>query len=186
MSNPSEILEIVDENDNVIGQETKEIIHQKELLHRDIHIWFITPEEEIVFQHRSKNKKLLPDKLDATVGGHVELNASYEETAVKEALEETGINIDVNKLIFLAKMKNSAVNHTTGESHNTIGVQYAYLYDGHINDLKVEKEDGGGFELWKISDLSNLSESDKLKFIPENLSEDMLKLFNIAKEKLLK
>lgn len=186
MSNPLEMLEIVDENDNIIGLETKKKIHEDELLHRDIHIWFITPSGEIVFQHRSKNKKLLPDKLDATVGGHVELNDSYEKTAIKECLEETGVNIDVNKLVFLIKMKNSAVNHITGKSHNAIGVQYAYLFGGHINDLKVEKEDGEGFELWKISDLSNLSESDKSKFIPENLSENMLKLFNKAKDVLLK
>ncbi len=186
MSNPLEILEVVDENDNVIGTKTKLKIHENELLHRDVHIWFITPNGEMVFQHRSKNKQLLPDKLDATVGGHVELNDSYEKTAIKECLEETGIKIEVSELIFLTKMKNSAVNHTTGKSHNTIGVQYAYLFDGHINDLKIEKEDGEGFELWKISDLSSLSESDKSKFIPENLSQDMLKLFNIAKEKLLK
>lgn len=185
MNDLLEILEIVDEADKVIGFETKGKIHEDELLHRDVHIWFITPNGEIIFQHRSKNKKLLPDRLDATVGGHVELNHSYEKTAIKECFEETGVNIDINKLVYLTKMKNSAINHSTGKSHNVIGVQYAYLYDGKIEDLKVEKEDGEGFELWKISDLRNLSESDKSKFIPENLSEDMLRLFDKAKDMLL-
>lgn len=183
MTNLLEILEIVDDNDNVIGTETKGKIHEEELLHRDIHIWFITPNAEIIFQHRSIDKDLLPDKLDSTVAGHVELNDSYEKTAIKECKEETGIDIDINNLIFLTKMKNSAINHRTGKSHNTIGVQYAYLYEGSINDLKIEKNEGEGFELWKISDLQNLS--DKSKFIPENISEDMIKLFNKAKEKLL-
>ena len=103
MSNPLEMLEVVDNNDNVIRTETKEKIHDEELLHRDVHIWFITPNGEIVFQHRSKSKNLLPDKLDATVAGHVELNDSYEKTAIKECKEETGVDIDVNKLVFLIK-----------------------------------------------------------------------------------
>ena len=181
MSNPLEMLEVVDNNDNVIRTETKEKIHDEELLHRDVHIWFITPNGEIVFQHRSKSKNLLPDKLDATVAGHVELNDSYEKTAIKECKEETGVDIDVNKLVFLIKNKKSTINHINGKSHNTIGTQYAYLYDGQISDLKVEKEDGEGFELWKIDELPNLSEKDKSKFIPEILCEEMFTLFNKAK-----
>jgi isopentenyldiphosphate isomerase len=42
MSNPLEMLEIVDENDNVIGLETREKVHREGLLHREIHIWFVT------------------------------------------------------------------------------------------------------------------------------------------------
>jgi isopentenyldiphosphate isomerase len=105
MSNPLEMLEIIDENDNVVGLETRGKIHKDGLLHREIHIWFITPQGEIIFQHRAKDKDTYPDKLDATVGGHVEPNMSYEETAVKECREETAIDIDPTKLLFLTKMR---------------------------------------------------------------------------------
>ena len=91
MSNPLEMLEVIDENDNVVGLENRAKIHQDGLLHREIHIWFLTPKSEIVFQHRAKNKDTYPDKLDATVGGHVGPKMSYEETVVKECKEETGI-----------------------------------------------------------------------------------------------
>lgn len=186
MSNPLEMLEIVDENDNVIGLETKGKIHQDELLHRVIHIWFITPKGEIIFQHRAKSKDLLPDKLDATVGGHVEMGATYEETAVKECKEETGIDIDPSNLVFLSKKITAAYNEKWGKFHRNMNTQYAYFYEGNISDLKTEINDGEGFEVWKIDDLPNLSEDDKLKFIPEILTENMFELFNIAKEKLLK
>lgn len=186
MSNPLEMLEIVDENDNVIRLETKGKIHENELLHRVIHIWFITPNGEIVFQHRSKNKDLLPDKLDATVGGHVEAGMSYEETVVKEGKEETGIDIDPKKLLFLIKTITLAYNESWKKFHRVMNVQYAYLYEGDINDLKVEEKDGEGFEAWSIDSLPNLSEEDKNKFIPEILKEDMFELFNKAKEMLIK
>ena len=186
MSNPLEMLEIVDENDNVIGLESRAKIHQDGLLHREIHIWFLTPNGEIIFQHRSKDKDTYPDKLDATVGGHVEPNMSYEDTAIKECKEETGIDIDPSKLIFLKKLKRKSFDEVTRLTNNTIRNQYAYLYEGSISDLQVEEGKAEGFEAWKIDDLTNLTDFDKSKFINLILREDTLELFKIAKDKLIK
>lgn len=182
MSNPLEMLEIIEENDNVVGIETREKIHKEGLLHREIHIWFLTPKAEIVFQHRAKDKDTYPDKLDATVGGHVEPKMSYEETAVKECKEETGIDIDLEKLVFLRKMRKKSFDEATGLTNNTIRSQYAYLYDGSISDLEIEDGKAEGFEAWKIDDLSHLSETDKNKFIPLILQQDMLDVFSQARQ----
>lgn len=179
-------LEIINENDEVIGLETRAKVHQDGLLHREIHIWFLTPKGEIIFQHRAKDKDTYPDKLDATVGGHVDPAMSYEDTAIKECKEETGIDIDLNKLVFLRKMRKRGVDEDTKKINNTIRSQYAYLYDGPINALQVEKGRAEGFEAWKIDDLSNLSEMDKKKFIPLLLQKDMLDILNEAKKRLIK
>ncbi len=186
MSDPLEMLEVIDESDNVIGLETRKKIHQDGLLHREIHIWFFTPQGEIIFQHRAKDKDTYPDKLDATVGGHVEPKMSYEETAVKECKEETGIDIDLNKLIFLTKMRKKSFDEITKLTNNTIRSQYTYLYEGAISDLQVEDGKAEGFEAWKLDDLLNLPKEDKSKFIGLILSEDMLELFRKAKEMLIK
>jgi len=186
MSNQKEMLEVIDENDNIIGLETREKIHKEGLLHREIHIFFLTSNYEIIFQHRAKDKETYPDKLDATVGGHVEPNMSYEETAVKECKEETGVEIDPKKLVFLGKLRKKTFDEVTGLTNNTIRSQYAYLYEGSINDLQIEKGKAEGFEAWKMDDLSHLSESDRKKFIAVFLTEDMFKLFYKAKELLLK
>jgi len=182
MSDPLEMLEIINENDQVIGLETRKKIHQDGLLHREIHIWFLTPKGEIIFQHRAKDKDTYPDKLDATVGGHVEPKMSYEETAIKECKEETGIDININKLLFLTKMRKKSFDEVTKLTNNTIRSQYAYLYEGVISDLQIEKGKAEGFEAWKIDDLPHLSEGDKSKFIGLILSEDMLSFFNKARE----
>ena len=68
-------LNIVGEQGKIISEETSESIHNKGLLHREIHIWFYAPESEIIFQHREKDKDTYPDLLDATVGGHVEIGS---------------------------------------------------------------------------------------------------------------
>ena len=85
-------LNIIDENGNITGEETRENIHKQGLLHREIHVWFYTPKGEILFQHRAKDKDTYPDLLDATVGGHVEIGADYESAALQELEEETGIS----------------------------------------------------------------------------------------------
>lgn len=182
----TEQLEVINESDEVIGLETRERIHKEGLLHREIHIWFITSEAEIIFQRRAKDKDTHPDKLDATVGGHVEPKMSYEETAIKECKEETGIDIDLDKLVFLRKMRKKSFDEAAGLTNNTIRSQYAYLYDGSITDLQIEDGKAQGFVAWKIDDLSRLSETDKNKFIPLILEQDMLDIFNQAREILLK
>ena len=172
-----EQLEIVNENDEVIGLESRKTIHEKGLLHREIHIWFMTPNREIVFQHRAKDKDTYPDKLDTTVGGHVDPGMSYDETAIKEGKEETGIDLDLSKLKVIKKMRKQSFDETTKLTNNTIRTQYVYLFNGNIDNLQVEDGKAIGFEAWKIDSLSTLSKEDQNKFIPMILSQEFLDLF---------
>src|SRR3989338_8272977 len=98
-------LNTVDENGNIIGEETRENIHNQGLLHREIHVWFYTPKDAIIFQHREKDKDTYPDLLDATVGGHVEIDSNYENTALQEVAEETGIKAEKNNLAFIQMVR---------------------------------------------------------------------------------
>lgn len=180
-----ELLEVVNEEDEFIKLETRKKIHQEGLLHREIHIWFMTPNRKIIFQHRAKDKDTYPDKLDATVGGHVDPGMSYEETALKEAAEETGIVPTNDNLKFVKKMYKKSFDEATGLTNNTIRSQYVYLFEGDIADLQIENGKAIGFEAWDIDSLPNLSESDKQKFIPLILAKDMLDLFKEG-EKVLK
>lgn len=173
-----EKLEVINENDEVVGLESRDVIHEKGLLHREIHVWFMTPAREIIFQHRSKNKDTYPDKLDATVGGHVEPGMSYIDTAIKEAQEETGITLDLSKLKLIKKMHQKTFDDATGRTNNTIRSQYVYLFEGNINDLHVEEGSALGFEAWPIEDLPHLSPDDKEKFISLILSKEFLDIFN--------
>jgi isopentenyldiphosphate isomerase len=172
-----EMLEVVDQNDVVIGLESRRVIHEQGLLHREIHIWFMTPIREIIFQHRAKDKDTYPDKLDATVGGHVEPKMSYDETAIKECKEETGIDIDLSKLKLVKKIFRKSFDEVTKLTNNTIRSQYVYLFEGNVADLQVESKKALGFEVWKIDSLYHLNSEDKNKFIPSVLSGDILDLF---------
>jgi len=160
-------LNIVDENDNIIGQEEREKIHQIGLLHREVHVYFFTPQGELIFQHRAKDKDTFPDMLDATVGGHVEIGHSYEETAVKETAEETGVKIKASDLLLVGGIDKYFENdESTGKINNAFRAHYACLYEGEIKDLKIEAGKSLGFEVWTIAKLMSMSEDELVRFIP--------------------
>lgn len=177
----SRILEIIDESDRVVGQATRDEIHKKGLLHREIHVWFITPEGNIIFQHRAKDKDTFPDLLDATVGGHVEPGDSYEKTAIKETEEETGIMPNPADLHLMLTFQKRSEDPATKTINNTIRAQYAYMYRGNIHDLKIEEGKALGFEAWPIDSLAHLNDEDKKRFIYLILQPDMLDLFGKMK-----
>jgi len=166
-----ETLNIVDDNDNIIGVETREEIHKNGLLHREVHVDFITPDKEIIFQHRAKDKDTFPDLLDAAVGGHVEIGQSYEETALKETAEETGVKLKPDDLIFINKIRKSSADKITGKINNVFDSRYLHIYKGKLSDLRIERGKALGFEVWPLDKLSSLSDDDRARFIPSYILE---------------
>lgn len=171
-------LNIVNEEGEVIGEATREEIHTKGLLHREVHVWLYTTKCELIFQHREKDKETYPDLLDASVGGHVEIGENFETAALKELEEETGIKTGSDELQFVQMMKNKSHDSVTGKINYALRAVYALRYDGNIKDLKLEKGKSQGFELWKIESLFNISEKDKKRFISTLFSnKDFQRIF---------
>ncbi len=175
-------INIVDEQENIIGEETRENVHNQGLLHQEIHIWFYTPKGEIIFQHREKDKDTYPDLLDATVGGHVEIGSNYENTALQELAEETGIKTEKNNLSFIQMVQSKTFDTATNKTNNVIRAIYAYRYDGKIEDLKVEKGKAIGFELWPLEKIFNISDEDRKRFIPSIFEKQNLEIFTKIKK----
>jgi len=171
------ILNIVNENDEIVDEATRTEIHQNGLLHRETHVWFYTPKGEIIFQHRAKDKDTYPDLLDATVGGHVEIGQTYEETAVKETEEETGVTLSIKDLLPLKKIKRRSEDLVTNTINNAFKMEYAYLYKGDIKDLRIEVGKILSFEAVPIEKLGHLTEEEGKRFVPLLLESEFQGIF---------
>ena len=163
MSNPQEKLNIVDENDNIVGKESREKIHKEGLLHREINVWFYNKKGEVIFQKRAMDQDTNPGLLDATAGGHTDLGEDYDKAAIREIGEETGLKLDLNQLRFIKKVKFQSIDKQTDAINNRFQHHYVYEYNDDINKLLVSE--GQGFELWPIEKILNVSEEDKEKFV---------------------
>lgn len=176
------MLNIVDENDNIIGEESREKIHKDGLLHREVHVWIHNGQGELLFQKRSKTKDTCPGTLDASVGGHVEIGDSYEKTALKELEEETGLVAQASDLVYMGKLRrNKFSDPKTGKVNNSYRAVYAFRYGGKAEDLRVEDGAADGFEFWPIDTILNLPQSEQAKFGPSILSEEYREIFRRIK-----
>ncbi len=92
-----EILDIVDINNNIIGQASRLEIHKKNLMHRSAHI-FVTHGNYVFLQLRSCHKKQFPNKWDTSAAGHVDSGETYIQAAIRELKEELAIDLNTDHL----------------------------------------------------------------------------------------
>lgn len=87
----SELMDIVNEKDEVIGSAPRSEIYKKRLCHRIAHVIIFNSEGEMALQLRAKKQGFFGNSWVTSAGGHVHAGESYEEAAMRETSEELGI-----------------------------------------------------------------------------------------------
>ena len=158
----SEILDIVNDQDEVIGQAERDEFHRIGLVCRLAYVCFYTANREIILQKRSTTKKNDPGKLTTTASGHVASGQDYLEAAVRETLEETGVEIEASDLTSMGVVR---ADYVQGDYlSNAIRGLFSYQFDGNVSDLKVEDGDGAGFVALPIEELEKQLDTEPEKF----------------------
>ena len=95
-----EYLDLVNENDEVIGKEERDIIYKNGWRNfRVINIMIFTSDNKIIVPKRSANRRVFPNCYDCSVGGHVSSGETYEHAAYRELEEELGItNVELEEI----------------------------------------------------------------------------------------
>src|SRR3989344_4411255 len=86
-----ELVNVVNENDEIIGQELRSLCHERGLCHRISCILLFDNKGKLWLQTRAKEKSGA-GKFDFSASGHVALGDNYEESAYRELQEELGIS----------------------------------------------------------------------------------------------
>lgn len=146
-------------------------IHELGLLHREVHVYLISEDKKIIFQHRAKDKDTYPDMYDAGVGGHVDPGDSYIVAAKREMLEESGIVANENDLILVTKLREKTIDEVTGLINNFFREIYFYKIPVKVADLKVEEGKSQGFVFFPWEELCQMTDEEKNKLIPCTIEE---------------
>jgi 8-oxo-dGTP pyrophosphatase MutT (NUDIX family) len=92
MSAADEILDIVDENDQVIGQAPRGEVYSRGMRHRCVFIEARDAGGRLFVHRRTATKLAFPSLYDMFVGGVVGAGESYDDAALREAEEELGVS----------------------------------------------------------------------------------------------
>ena len=88
-----EFFDVVNDRDEVIGQETRREVHRRGLKHRAVHVLVFNAKGHVFLQKRSNKKDMFPGAWDSSASGHLAPSETYDEAVVREAFEEIGLKL---------------------------------------------------------------------------------------------
>lgn len=97
MQDDEEVVDIVDENNLVIGKSSRKEAHVKGHIHRALSVLVLNSKGQILLQKRSAGKSVHPLSWDLSTSEHVLAGESYEDAGVRSLKEELGVEGVVEK-----------------------------------------------------------------------------------------
>src|SRR5512133_889778 len=88
-----EIFDVVDENDQCVGQCTRRKVHELGLRHRAVHVLVFRANGDLFLQKRSMTKDCFPGTWDSSASGHLAPGESYDDCAIREVREDLGLEL---------------------------------------------------------------------------------------------
>ena len=88
-----EIFDVVNERDEVVGQQPRREVHRLGLMHRAVHVLVFNAAGQVFLQKRSMTKDRQPGLWDSSASGHVDAGEDYDACAVRELREEIGLRL---------------------------------------------------------------------------------------------
>lgn len=113
----TEMFDVVNERDEVTGQETRPEVHRKKLFHRAIHILLWNHRGELLLQFRSATKDVAPNTWDSSAAGHLAVSEEYDAAALREVAEELGVTPVLRRVRKFAPRAD-------------LGWEFVWLYEG--------------------------------------------------------
>ncbi|HWD19875.1 MAG TPA: NUDIX domain-containing protein [Verrucomicrobiae bacterium] len=88
-----EIFDVVNEQDEVIGQMPRSQVHREGHKHRAVHVLVFNRRGDLFLQKRSMTKDTFPGRWDSSASGHLDSGEDYDQCAVREIFEEIGLTL---------------------------------------------------------------------------------------------
>ena len=138
----TEMVHIVDENDNVIDTVSRKEMRKNNLMRRVVRILLFNSDGKIFIHQRTFDKDYFPGYWDTSIAGVV-TTVDYDIEALRELEEEVGIS---NKSIeFLYKFHN--------KNRKFFCKVYKIIYDGELNLQKEEIISGKFISIHEVKEM---------------------------------
>jgi len=110
-----ELLDLVDENDMVVGTINRADYHKlvNESLGyiRAAELFIVNDKGQVWTPVRTADKTIAPNGYDYSASGHVGAGETYLQALIRETKEEINLDISENELVFMAKIKSDDIRY---------------------------------------------------------------------------
>lgn len=145
-----EVLDVVDENNEVVGSAPYSDVYAKRLNHRIVHVLIFNEKGEILLQMRSAKKEFCPGHWVTSAGGHVQTGESYEQAGKREMMEELGVDIPLTKI------------HESPYDHYKMR-KFLEVFRGiSEGPFKINQEEVSGCRWFSVADVRDMVKKNQL------------------------
>ncbi|MBI3034208.1 NUDIX domain-containing protein [Candidatus Woesearchaeota archaeon] len=124
---PEEMIDIVNDEDAIVGKATRKDVDEKALIHRTVYVIIVDYFGRFIVQKRPDSKDIFPGCWDLGMSETVLRSEPYEAAALRGLKEELGIDgYTVNELRHLFDVKYRS------DSYNTNTRVFKLVYNGKI------------------------------------------------------
>jgi len=150
---------VVDENDNVVGSESRAVVDEKKLRYRVTSLWVKNSKGENLLARRAYTKSHYPGRWGPAVNGTVEEGESYEVNMKKEVEEELGLkNVEFEK----------GPNIEVSGDYNHFTQWFTLTVDKAVDEFEIREE-----EVAEIRWFSDEELEEQVKSNPEGFVKNM-------------
>ena len=151
-----ELFDIVDKQDRVIGQATRQHAHHDpSFIHRAVGVLIFNTKKQLLMQKRSKTKDTFPGYWVFSVGGHVHSGDTYDNTVKREMAEELGTSFPITPF-------KKFIEPSDGETE--FWSMYVGVHNGPFPNFN--KTEADEVQFFDIDELMQSSMSEKLPVPP--------------------
>jgi isopentenyldiphosphate isomerase len=130
-----ELLDVVDDQDRVVGQATRREVRRRRLLHRFASVLCRDAAGRIYVHRRTHDKDVYPGMYDMTAGGVLAAGETYPEAARRELAEELGVSGPEPRFLFKHRYR--------GEENPSWSALFEVTWDGPVTPQASEIAWGG-------------------------------------------
>ncbi len=144
-------IQVVNDKDEPLYGMAIEKVYIEALTHRVVYVAMFNEYDQLLLQKRAAHIVTDPDKWDVSVGGHVDNEESYQETAIREMKEEIGlINIPIKKIAYF---------YQEAEMLGVIQKRFITIFEAHVKSdiaIKVDSNEVSKTKWFTISEIKEM------------------------------